>query len=133
MTNGCFDVFHLGHLEMLSYGRSLGDELYVAINSDLSIKKLKGKSRPIMDQNYRLKFITALPFVTKAMIFHEIRCTDLIYEWKPDIYLKSNDYNLESLEKSEKKALEDIKCDIRFMEIKTDISTSYIIDKIKKI
>ena len=82
-------------------------------------------------KNIDCSFLKALPFVTKAQIFNDKRCTELIYEWKPDIYIKSNDYNLESLDKSEKKALDDIKCDIRFMEIKTNISTSTIIEKIK--
>ena len=131
MTNGCFDIFHLGHLEMLNFASSLGDELYIAINSDLSIKKLKGIERPILGEKYRLSFLNALPFVTKAQIFNDERCTELIYQWRPDIYIKSNDYNLKTLDKSEKKALEDIKCDIRFMKIKTDISTSTIINKIK--
>lgn len=133
MTNGCFDIFHLGHLEMLNFANSLGEELYVAINSDLSIKNLKGNQRPILGEGYRLSFLKALPFVTKAQIFNDNRCTELIYQWKPDIYIKSNDYSLKSLDKSEKKALEDIKCDIRFMEIKTDISTSTIIERIKAI
>ena len=133
MTNGCFDIFHLGHLEMLNFASSLGEELFIAINSDLSIKKLKGEQRPILGEEYRLRFLNALPFVTKTEIFNDKRCTELIYKWKPDIYIKSNDYNLENLDESEKKALDDIKCDIRFMEIKTDISTSSIIDKIKKL
>ena len=131
MTNGCFDIFHLGHLEMLNFARSLGEELFIAINSDLSIKKLKGNDRPILEEDYRLSFLNALPFVTKAQIFNDKRCTELIYKWKPDIYIKSSDYNLENLDKSEKKALEDINCEIRFMEIKTNISTSSIINKIK--
>tara|TARA_A100001388_G_C28602634_1_gene418887 strand:+ start:19 stop:438 length:420 start_codon:yes stop_codon:yes gene_type:complete len=131
MTNGCFDIFHLGHLEMLNFARSLGEELFIAINSDLSIKKLKGNGRPILEEDYRLSFLNALPFVTKAQIFNDKRCTELIYKWKPDIYIKSSDYNLENLDKSEKKALEDINCEIRFMEIKTNISTSSIINKIK--
>ena len=133
MTNGCFDIFHLGHLEMLNFATSLGDELYVAINSDLSIKKLKGNQRPILGEEYRLSFLNSLPFVTKAQIFDDKRCTKLIYKWKPDIYIKSNDYNLENLDESEKKALDELKCDIRFMEIKTDISTSSIINKIKNL
>ena len=130
MTNGCFDIFHLGHLEMLKYASSLGDQLFIAINSDLSIKKLKGKSRPIMDENYRLSFIKCLPFVTKAKLFNSKRCTDLIKEWKPNIYLKSNDYDINSIDESERNALLDLKCDIRFMEIQTNISTTSIIQKI---
>ncbi len=131
MTNGCFDVFHLGHLEMLNYANSLGDELFVAINSDKSIKELKGSNRPIMDEDYRLKFISSLPFIKKAKLFNSKRCTDLIYEWEPDIYIKSSDYNMESIDKSEKKALLSLNCKIKFMKIKTKISTSSIINKIK--
>ena len=131
MTNGCFDIFHLGHLEMLNYASSLGDKLFVAVNSDKSIKSLKGPKRPILDEEYRVKLIASLPFVHKAKIFYSKRCVDLIYEWEPDIYVKSSDYNLDNLDFTEKKALEEIKCDIKFMKIKTSISTSIILDKIK--
>lgn len=131
MTNGCFDIFHLGHLQMLTYASSIGDQLFVGINSDESIKKLKGENRPILNEDYRLQFIESLPFVTKAKIFNEQRCINLIYEWSPDIYVKSNDYNLDSLDKSEKKALIELDCEIRFMDIKTNISTSSIIERIK--
>ena len=130
MTNGCFDIFHLGHLEMLNYASSLGDKLFVAVNSDQSIKSLKGPNRPILDEQYRVKLIASLPFVYKAKIFYSKRCVDLIYEWEPDVYVKSSDYNLNNLDISEKKALEDIKCNIRFMKIKTSISTTAILDKI---
>ena len=131
MTNGCFDIFHLGHLQMLNYASSLGDQLFVALNSDQSIKKLKGESRPIFDQEYRLTFISSLPFVTEARIFESIRCVDLILEWSPDIYLKSSDYNLNNLDQLEKQALMDINCKIEFMDIRTHISTSSIIKRIK--
>ena len=131
MTNGRFDIFHLGHLQMLNYAASLGDQLFVALNSDKSIKKLKGESRPIFDQEYRLSFISSLPFVTEARIFESKRCVDLILEWSPNIYLKSSDYNLNNLDKSEKQALMDINCDIEFMDIRTNISTSSIINRIK--
>ena len=133
MTNGCFDIFHIGHLQLINYSIEQGDELFVAINSDESIKTLKGPSRPIMSQEYRLNFIRSITGVSNAEIFNETDCTELVYKWKPNIYVKSSDYNIDTLNKKEKKALQDIKADIKFMEITEDISTSKIISKIKKL
>ena len=133
MTNGCFDIFHIGHLQLINYSRGLGDELFIAINSDDSIKSLKGQNRPIMSEEYRLNFIKKIFGVSHAEIFNETDCTELVYKWKPNIYVKSNDYNIDNLNKKEKKALQDIKADIIFMEITEDISTSKIISKIKNL
>ena len=133
MTNGCFDIFHIGHLQLINYSRDMGDELFVAINSDASIKSLKGNNRPIMNEDYRLNFIRKISRVSHAEIFNETDCTELIYKWKPNIYVKSSDYDIDSLNKKEKKALQDIKADIKFMKITEDISTSKIISKIKKL
>lgn len=133
MTNGCFDIFHIGHLQLINYSRGLGDELFIAINSDDSIKSLKGQNRPIMSEEYRLNFIKKIFGVSHAEIFNETDCTELVYKWKPNIYVKSNDYNIDNLNKKEKKALQDIKAEIIFMEITEDISTSKIISKIKNL
>ena len=133
MTNGCFDIFHIGHLQLINYSKKLGDELFIAINSDQSIKSLKGQSRPIMSENYRLSFIRNLSCVNHAEIFNETDCTELVYKWKPNIYVKSSDYNMNSLNKKEKKALQDIKAEIKFMKITENISTSKIISKIKNL
>ena len=133
MTNGCFDIFHIGHLQLINYSKDLGDELFIAINSDASIKSLKGNNRPIMNEDYRLNFIRKISGVSHAEIFNETDCTELVYKWKPNIYVKSSDYNINSLNKKEKKALLDIKADIKFMKITDDISTSKIISKIKNL
>ena len=133
MTNGCFDIFHIGHLQLINYSKNLGDELFIAINSDASIKSLKGDNRPIMSEDYRLNFIRKISGVSHAEIFNEKDCTELVYKWKPNIYVKSSDYNINSLNKKEKKALLDIKADIKFMKITEDISTSKIISKIKNL
>ena len=133
MTNGCFDLFHLGHLQMLNFASSLGNELYVGINSDSSIRMLKGPSRPIMNEGYRLSFVQSLPYVTEAKLFNETRCTHLISEWKPDVYVKSDDYSFNSLDINEKNLLLKYNTKIEFMKISTDISTTSIIDIIKNI
>ena len=77
-----------------------------------------------MSENYRLNFIRTLSCVSHAEIFDETDCAELVYKWKPNIYVKSTDYNIDSLNKKEKKALQDIKADIKFMKITEDISTS---------
>ena len=70
-TNGCFDIIHKGHIQTLSSSADLGDKLIVAINSDSSIKKLKGKTRPIMDQKNRTTLIASLAFVDAVILFNE--------------------------------------------------------------
>ena len=96
-TNGCFDIIHSGHLDLLKEARSYGDKLIVGLNSDKSIRKLKGPERPIIGQSERKKILTALKFVDEVIIFNEENPLKLIKKLKPSILVKGADYKKEQV------------------------------------
>lgn len=96
-TNGCFDIVHRGHLELLKFCKSLGDKLIVGINSDKSVQKLKGIKRPINNQEDRKFLLENTKFVDEVFIFNEETPINLIKEVKPDIIVKGGDYNPEDV------------------------------------
>ena len=91
-TNGCFDLIHLGHLEILARSADLGNKLIVGINSDMSIKKIKGNSRPIIEEDSRAKQLAAIEFIDAVILFNEDTPYDLINILKPDVLTKGGDY-----------------------------------------
>ncbi len=96
-TNGCFDVLHLGHLRYLQAARQLGDLLVVAINSDASVRELKGENRPLIPEDERAEMLAGLECVDYVVIFPELTPIELLSELKPDIHVKGGDYKLEQL------------------------------------
>jgi D-beta-D-heptose 7-phosphate kinase/D-beta-D-heptose 1-phosphate adenosyltransferase len=96
-TNGCFDILHRGHIELLEQSKRMGDYLIVGINSDESVKRLKGASRPINNQEDRKKALESLKFVDEVIIFDEDTPYELIKTIKPDIITKGGDYTVESV------------------------------------
>lgn len=96
-TNGCFDIVHKGHIELLAKTADLGDKLIIAINSDTSIKALKGKNRPIIDQQARSLLLSALSFVDAVILFEEETPLNLIQKLLPNILAKGGDYNKEEI------------------------------------
>ena len=96
-TNGCFDILHVGHVRYLKESAKYGDILIVGLNSDSSVKKLKGESRPINNENDRAEILSALYFVDYIVIFDENTPENLLDEIKPDIYTKGADYTIETL------------------------------------
>ena len=96
-TNGCFDILHLGHVIYLYEARSLGDFLWVGLNSDLSVQRLKGSSRPINNQIHRAILLASLSFIDAVTIFEEENPISLIQEICPNIHVKGGDYKKEDL------------------------------------
>jgi len=92
-TNGCFDILHRGHVELLKYCKSLGDKVVVGLNSDSSIQDLKGKDRPINSQEDRKFLLESIKFVDEVVIFNEDTPYMLIEKLLPDIIVKGGDYN----------------------------------------
>ncbi len=103
-TNGCFDILHLGHVRYLREAKKLGDVLIIGLNSDTSVKKLKGPSRPYVSELERAEVLASLEFVDYVVIFPEDRPDELIKVIKPDIHVKGGDYTLNQL--PEKKLVE---------------------------
>ncbi len=96
-TNGCFDILHAGHVTLLEQAKCLGDILIVGLNSDRSLKKLKGKGRPLVRQKERAKVLSALSSVDYVTIFGEETPETTIRILKPDILVKGNDYALSQI------------------------------------
>lgn len=96
-TNGCFDILHLGHLEYLFSARQLGDLLVLGLNSDDSVKRLKGSSRPVNSFNIRASMLASLYFIDYVIEFSEDTPYELIKSVKPDILVKGGDYNINEI------------------------------------
>ena len=96
-TNGCFDIIHVGHVTYLEKARSFGDLLILGLNSDLSVKRLKGENRPVNNENARKAVIEALRFVDKVFIFDEDTPYELIKAIKPDFLIKGGDYEVDKI------------------------------------
>lgn len=92
-TNGCFDILHIGHIKLLEYCKSLGGKVIVGVNSDDSIKRLKGPTRPINNQSDRVTFLQAVKYVDEVYVFDEDTPYHLIKQLKPKIIVKGGDYN----------------------------------------
>lgn len=93
-TNGCFDIIHRGHIELLKYAKSCGDKLVVGLNSDASVRALKGQSRPVQNQEDRKSILEAIRWVDEVVIFKEETPINLIKSIKPDIIVKGGDYRV---------------------------------------
>jgi len=96
-TNGCFDILHVGHIQYLEQSRALGDKLIVGLNSDDSVRRLKGQSRPVNSQADRKRMLQALRCVDEVVIFDEDTPYDLIASLQPDIVTKGGDYRPEEV------------------------------------
>lgn len=96
-TNGCFDIIHRGHLEYLAKAASLGNKLVIGLNSDASVKRLKGHTRPVQDETSRALILAAFSFVTCVVIFDEDTPYELIKLVQPDFLVKGGDYKPEDI------------------------------------
>lgn len=96
-TNGCFDILHLGHIDYLEHARALGNKLVVGLNSDDSVRRLKGEGRPINPEHARARILAALSFVDLVVVFSEDTPLELIRELLPDILVKGKDYEISNI------------------------------------
>lgn len=130
LTNGCFDLLHAGHIYSLEKASEFGDELWVALNSDSSVKSIKGNERPIFSENERAYMVSSLRFVSLVFIFNSTHLANEILALKPDAYVKSGDYSLETLNSDEKKSLNSVGAEIHFVPMLSGFSTTKIINNI---
>jgi D-beta-D-heptose 7-phosphate kinase/D-beta-D-heptose 1-phosphate adenosyltransferase len=124
-TNGCFDLIHRGHLELLKYAKSLGDKLVVAVNSDSSVKELKGNSRPINSLIDRMEVLSSLEVVDYVVSFDDITPYGVIKEISPDILVKGSDWSGDIIGS-------ELVSEVREFELVENLSTTLVIDRIKK-
>lgn len=129
-TNGCFDILHVGHVRYLEKAKSFGDVLIVALNSDKSVKSIKGESRPINNELDRAEVLSGLKSVDYVVLFDEDSPIDLLLQIKPDVHTKGADYTIESL--PEAKGIMDAGGRIEFISFVEGKSTTSIIEKMRK-
>ena len=129
-TNGCFDILHVGHVRYLSKAKKLGNILIVGLNSDKSVKKLKGDNRPINIFEDRATLLASLRFVDLVIIFEEKTPENLIKKIKPDILVKGGDYNIEDIV-GYKTVIEN-GGEVKVLGFQDGYSSSNYINKIKK-
>lgn len=129
-TNGVFDLLHVGHLRYLTQARTLGDALVVAINSDRSVRELKGPTRPVFEQNERAEILAALRVVNYVVIFDNVSPRSLISQLLPDVLVKGGDYQLEQIHgREEVEAAGGIVFALPFVD---GVSTTSLIARMKK-
>ena len=96
-TNGCFDILHLGHVDYLEKARTLGDKLILGLNSDVSVRRLKGKGRPVNIEHARARLLASLEFVDAVVYFREDTPLELIAYLTPDMLVKGKDYEISNI------------------------------------
>ncbi|MBR3889457.1 D-glycero-beta-D-manno-heptose 1-phosphate adenylyltransferase [bacterium] len=127
-TNGCFDILHVGHVRYLQTTKSFADYSIVLLNSDKSVKSIKGDNRPVNNENDRAEILTALSCVDFVVMFDEDSPASLLDEIKPDVYTKGADYNMETLPEREIMIKNGTR--VEFIEFVQGKSTTNIIQKI---
>lgn len=132
LTNGCFDLLHAGHVYALQNAAQQGDVLWVGVNSDTSIRQLKGPTRPIYDEQSRLYLLNALYFVDGLFVFNGTHLAQEMQAIQPDIYVKSGDYNLDKMNPLERSVLEACHAKILFLPFLDGWSTTHTIERITK-
>ena len=128
-TNGCFDIIHRGHIEVLARTADLGGKFIVGLNSDSSIQKLKGESRPIIDEQSRAILLASLSFVDAVVLFSEDTPINLISTLKPDVLAKGGDYKIEAIVGHE--IVQNNGGEVILVRFVDGFSSTTIIDKIK--
>lgn len=132
MTNGCFDLLHVGHISYLQASRKLGDELWIMLNGDVSVQALKGPHRPIEPELERAYCLAGLSCVDRVVVFNQTRLINEIEQLQPDIYTKAGDYTLETLHPGERAAFEAAGTSIHFLPFLQGFSTTLMIEKINR-
>ena len=129
-TNGCFDLLHPGHVSYLRAARSLGDALVIGLNSNASVRRLKGSSRPVVPEKDRAAVLEALESVDAVVIFAEDTPIRLMRELEPAVYVKGGDYRVEDLPEAE--VAREFGAAVRIIPFEPGYSTSALIEKIKR-
>ena len=130
-TNGCFDILHVGHVRYLEKTKSFADVLIVLLNSDKSVKSIKGPTRPINNENDRAEVLCALKSVDYVVLFDEDSPRNLLDEMKPDVYTKGADYTMETLPEAD--IMKKNGTRVEFIEFVQGKSTTNIINKVSEV
>lgn len=132
VTNGCFDILHLGHVTYLEAAREQGDALLVGLNSDASVRQLKGPGRPVNPQADRAAVLAALQAVDGVCIFDELRATRFLALARPDIYVKGGDFTVDQLPAEERDEVARCGAKIVTLALVPGRSTTAVLEKIAR-
>lgn len=130
VTNGCFDLLHVGHVTYLEAARSRGDALLVGLNGDDSVRQLKGPGRPLNPEADRARVLAALACVDGVCIFPEMRATRFLSEAVPEVYVKGGDYTLNTMDPDERRAIEAVGGHMEFIPFVPGHSTTALVQRI---
>ena len=133
VTNGCFDLLHLGHVTYLDAARRLGDALLVGLNGDEGVRQLKGEGRPLNSETDRAAVLAALEMVNAVCIFPDKSAGRFLSGAEPDVYVKGGDYTLETLNPEERGIVEKAGGKIVILPIVPGKSTSSLVQKISRL
>jgi len=133
VTNGCFDLLHVGHIGYLEQARELGDVLLIGLNSDASARRLKGPNRPVNSEQDRAEVLAALENVDAVCVFSEPTATRFLEAAQPDVYVKGGDYTLESLNQEERGMVEQAGGKIALLQFVQGKSTTALLEKIARL
>ena len=133
VTNGCFDLLHLGHVTYLESARNQGDALLIGVNADEAVRQLKGEGRPVNSETDRAAVLAALQSVDGVCIFADKTATKFLAEAKPDIYVKGGDYTLDTLNQDERRTVEKAGGKIVIIPFVPGKSTTATLAKIMKL
>jgi rfaE bifunctional protein nucleotidyltransferase chain/domain len=133
VTNGCFDILHLGHVIYLETARNFGDALLIGVNGDEAARQLKGPGRPVNVEADRAAVLAALESVDGVCIFAEKAATKFLSAARPDIYVKGGDYTLETLNQDERRAVEQAGGKIVIIPFVPGKSTTALLEKISRL
>jgi rfaE bifunctional protein nucleotidyltransferase chain/domain len=133
VTNGCFDLLHLGHVTYLETARCQGDALLVGVNSDKAVRQLKGPDRPVNEESDRAAVLAALESVDGVCIFAESTATRFLAAARPDIYVKGGDYTLDTLNQDERRTVEQAGGSIVIIPFVPGKSTTALLKKISRL
>lgn len=128
-SNGCFDIVHLGHIDYLEKARTLGDKLVIGLNSDASVRLLKGENRPINGEYARLRMLAACQFVDGVTLFGEETPRKLIAYLMPDVLVKGNDYAMQNIIGADLVIANG--GEVKTIDLVEGFSTSKLVEKIK--
>ena len=133
VTNGCFDILHLGHVTYLENARNFGDALLIGVNSDAAVRGLKGAGRPVNAEGDRLAVLAALQSVDGVCLFTDTAATAFLAAAQPDLYVKGGDYTLETLNQDERRAVESAGGKILLVPFVPGKSTTGLHEKISRL
>jgi rfaE bifunctional protein nucleotidyltransferase chain/domain len=133
VTNGCFDLLHVGHVTYLETARREGDALLIGVNGDAAVRELKGPERPVTPEHDRAAVLAALESVSGVCVFAEATATRFLAAAKPDIYVKGGDYTLDTLNQDERRTVEQAGGKIVIIPFVPGKSTTALLKKIMRL